>query len=138
MDEAVAKAQRYYERDGTEKSVVQVWYYILGSLKRLSLKRSRHRELPSGTLSNLELLAQPMAARPYDEERVYINELLARMTPRTRQIFQWRAAGHTFRGIAKHLNINHTTVMRAYNRELRELILPGPTSDHAEEDDNDD
>lgn len=137
MDEAVAQAQRYYDRNGKEKTVQQVWYYVVGCLKRLSMRRSSRTEVSAGTLSDLELIAQHMKARTLDEERVFLSEVLGRMTPRTRRIFEWRAAGHSFRAIAKQLNTSHATLVRAYNKELRELIFPDPSATQVSKDKND-
>jgi len=127
MDQAVAEAQRYCDHDPKKKTVQQVWYYIVSRLKRLSMRRSHHRELTAGTLSDLELIARHIPSRSF-EERVFLSELVAKMTPRTRQIFEWRAAGHSLRAIARHFNVSHATLVRAYNKELRGLIFPSTFS----------
>ena len=102
----------------------RVWYYIISVLRRLSKQRLRHPELSSGSLSDLDLIAQHLARGTPQEEGAYVNQLVSRMTHSTRQIFYWRLAGHSFRHNARELKAGHATIFRAYNKELRELILP--------------
>jgi hypothetical protein len=103
----------------------RVWYYILSVLKRLSKERLRHQEVLYGSLSDLEPIAQHLARGTLQEESVYVNQIVSRMTPQGRQIFYWSLAGYSFRQIARELKSDHVTIIRAYNKELRELILPG-------------
>lgn len=123
MDEAVAMAEQYYLRD-EQKTVKQIWYYIVCCLKRLSMRRSSRSEVPAGNLNDLELIARHIHSD--DERRVFLSELVGKMTPRTREVFKARAAGYSFRAIARNLNTSHPTLVRAYNKELRQLILPRP------------
>jgi hypothetical protein len=125
MDEAVVKTKRYLASCDNEYTSKRVWYYILSVLKRLSKERLRHQEVLYGSLSDLEPIAQHLARGTLQEESVYVNQIVSRMTPQGRQIFYWSLAGYSFRQIARELKSDHVTIIRAYNKELRELILPG-------------
>jgi hypothetical protein len=125
MDDALLRTERYLASSGNSQPTPnRVWYYIVSVLKRLSMQRLRHPEVSSGSLSDLDLIVQHLARGTPQEESAYVNQLVSRMTPRTRQIFYWRLAGHSFRHIARELKADHATIFRAYNKELRELILP--------------
>lgn len=133
MDEAVAMAEQYYLRD-EEKTVKQVWYYTIRCLKQLSIRRSSRPEVLAGNLSHLEMIAQHISSWKLDEKRVFLSALAEKMSPRTRQIYEWRKAGYSFRAIARELNTSHATLVRAYNKELRQLILPRPAPDDVKND----
>ena len=137
MDEALPRAERYILRSGRERELKQVCYRLLSLVKRLSRQRLRHAELPAGLLSDLEQITHQLGTSTPQEARAYLNQLLSRMSPQTRQIIHWRAAGHSFRQIAKDLGSDHVTIIRAYYRELRELILPASSPKGAPQDQND-
>jgi DNA-directed RNA polymerase specialized sigma24 family protein len=63
------------------------------------------------------------------EQRVYANELFARLSPFAQSIMERRWLGYSWRKIAAHLDMDHTAVRRAYFRELealrRALSQPG-------------
>lgn len=137
MDEALPKAEQYILRSGRERELRQVWYYLISLVKRLSKERSRHTELPAGSLIDLEQIARHLAPSTPQDESAYVNQLLSRMSPRTRQIIHCRVDGHSFRQIAKDLGSDHVTIIRAYYRELRELILPASSPKGSPQDQND-
>jgi hypothetical protein len=64
-----------------------------------------------------------------EEQKVYANELFARLSPFAQAIVEWRWLGYSWRKIATHLDMDHTAVRRAYFRELealcRALSQPG-------------
>ena len=132
MDEAVSNAEQYYERFNGNRTFSQIFYRVLSVLKRISKQRGlNNREVPSGTLPDLERKAHALSSKPEAEQSAYVEELLARMTDRSRKIAIWRTEGHTWRQIAGKLKVNHAAVRRAYYRELRRLLSPasdGPSS----------
>ena len=137
MDEALPKAERYVLRSGRERELKQVCYRLLSLVKRLSRQRLHHPELPAGLLSDLEQITHQLGTSTPQEASAYLNQLLSRMSPQTRQIIHWRAAGHSFRQIAKELHSDHATIIRAYNRELRELVRPSASRKLSEQDQDD-
>ena len=137
MDEALPKAEQYILRSGRERELKQVCYRLLSLVKRLSRQRLRHAELPAGLLSDLEQITHQLGTSTPQEASAYLNQLLSRMSPQTRQIIHWRAAGHSFRQIAKELHSDHATIIRAYNRELRELVRPSASRKLSEQDQDD-
>ena len=62
------------------------------------------------------------ANRPEIEERVYVNELLAQLSPFATSIVHWRWLGYSWREIAKQFGMDHTAVHRAYFRELQSVV----------------
>jgi hypothetical protein len=103
MDEALPKAEQYILRSGRERELKEVCYRLLSLIKRLSRQRLRHAELPAGLLSDLEQITHQLGTSTPQEASAYLNQLLSRVSPQTRQIIHWRAAGHSFRQIAKEL-----------------------------------
>lgn len=129
MDDAVEKTERYLANFNEEPPPKRVWYYLISVIKRLSKKRVRFQEVPSGSLSDLERISQHLARGTPQDESAYVSQIVARMTPQTKQIYYWRLAGHSFRQIARELESDHATIMRAYSKELRALILPGSVAE---------
>ena len=125
MDAAVSNAEQYYERFNGNRTSTQIFYRIISVLKRLSKQRvQNNREIPSGSLPDLEVKARTLSSQPEAEQRAYVQQILAQMTERSRKITYWRIEGHTWRQIGDKLNVNHTAVRRAYHRELRRLLFP--------------
>lgn len=139
MDQAVENAEQYYERFTGQCSAVQLSYRIVSVIKRLSKQReNRNREIAAGTLSDLEILTDRLAAKSEIEQDGYIHQLLGRMTGRTREIVYWRLAGHTWRQIADDLGANHITLWREVRTEIRGLLqLNSDTHDSDEGDESD-
>lgn len=125
MDAAVSNTERYFDRFHGERTANQLFNRMVSVLKRLSKQRlQKNREIPSGSLSDLEIYSRELSARPDEEQAAYVGELFSQMTQRSQQITHWRLAGHSWRQIAEHLEVNHTTIRRAYHKELRRLMGP--------------
>lgn len=138
MDAAVQNAERYYERFNRKRTALQLSFRITSVIKRLSKQRTSRSELPVGSLSELELLAQRFAAKPDVEQDAFIRQVLDRMTPRTRQIVLWRLAGHTWRQIADRLGADHLAVWRQTKKEVLGLLeLKSDTPDAEERGEKD-
>lgn len=133
MDAAVQNAERYYERFNRKRTALQLSFRITSVIKRLSKQRTSRSELPVGSLSELELLAQRFAAKPDVEQDAFIRQVLDRMTPRTRQIVLWRLAGHTWRQIADRLGADHLAVWRQTKKEVLGLLELRSDTPDAEE-----
>lgn len=126
MDQAVANTERYYERHHGQRTSPQLVYHVVSVLKRLSKQQLRKkREFPAGTLSDLDALSNHLAARSQAEQMAFINELLTKMRPRSREITAWRLSGNTWRQIGEKLGLSHATVRRTYQKELHALLFPG-------------
>jgi hypothetical protein len=138
MDAAVSNAEQYYERFQGERTFAQVFYRIVSVLKRLSKQRVQNsREIFCGSLYDLEnLLATALSTQSEADQAAYIDQILGRMSERSRKITYWRLAGHTWRQIADALEASHVTVRRVYLKELRGLLsasTDGPGSDERED-----
>ena len=129
MDAAVGNTEEYYIRFNGARNSVQLFYRIVSVLKRLSKHRAwNNREIASGTLSDLESLADKLSSKPQLEQNAYVQQILAEMSERSRKITLWRLEGHSWRQIAQVLNANYTTVRRTYHKELRGLLFPSSDS----------
>jgi DNA-directed RNA polymerase specialized sigma24 family protein len=119
MDHAVQNAADYLGRytDCPDKKLA---WRIKGVIKRRAKQQSvkKNREIQYGTLLDLERVK---VCQSEAEERVYANELLARLSPFAQSIVEWRWLGYSWRKIAEHLDMDHTAVRRAYFRELESL-----------------
>jgi len=123
MDAAVENIERYYERFQGKRTSTQLLYRMLSVLNRLSKQWVRkRREIPCGTLSDLDLITTTLALKPEAEQAAYVSQVLARLSDRARLVTFWRVEGFTWRQIADRLGSDHTTVRRAYQKELRALL----------------
>jgi hypothetical protein len=120
MDHAVQNASLYVTRhpDSTsEKLIARLKSVIRRRAKQLASKR--RREQHSGSMLDMEhLLADQLDV----EERVYVNELLSQLSPFAQSIVNRRWHGYTWREIAREWEMDHTTVRRAYFRELKSVL----------------
>ena len=93
---------------------------IKGVIKRRARQQSakRSREIQYGSLLDLERV---YVGQSEAEQRVYANELFARLSPFAQSIVEWRWLGYSWRKIAEHLDMDHTAVRRAYFREVESL-----------------
>ena len=122
MDAAVENAARYLDRFNGRRSAIQLSYRIISVIKRLSKQRANNKEIALGMLSDLELLAQSFRAVSDLEQDAFVRQVFDRTTDRTRQILQWRLAGHTWRQIADELGASRITVWRDVQKEIRGLL----------------
>ena len=134
MDAAVSNTERYYERFQGERTSTQLFYRIVSVLKRLSKQRARNnREIYCGSIFDLEILAAALSSQSEADQTAYIDQVLGRMSERSRKITYWRLAGHSWRQIADALESSHATVRRAYHKELRGLLVPSSDRSSSEE-----
>lgn len=85
--------------------------------KQLAAKRAR--EIPSGSIADLEHL---LTTRPEIEQGIYANELLEQLSPFAQSIAHYLWLGYSWRAMERTLEIDHTTLRRAYFRELESLL----------------
>jgi hypothetical protein len=124
MDAAVENAERYYERFNRQRSSIQLFYRISSVIRRLSKHRANSkREIPRGSLSDLEELAQRYSDGSEAEQAAFVRQVLEKMSERSCQIAYWRLAGHSWRQIAEELGSNHITVRRVFHTEIRGLLF---------------
>jgi DNA-directed RNA polymerase specialized sigma24 family protein len=120
MDDAVQKTFEYLGRHpgcSDKKLLLHLKSVVKRRAKQEAAKKSR--EIQYGSLVDLENICFVSSEA---EQRVYANELLARLSPFARSIVEWRVIGYSWRKIAEHLDMDHTAVRRAYFREI-ELLL---------------
>jgi len=130
MDDAVANARRYYERFQGKRTAIQLWHRICSVAKRLSKARAaRNREKFQGSLQDLEIFSLYYSAKPQAEQNAIVEQLLSRLSDRSRQIAYWRLAGHNWEQIAERLGSNHMTVRRVLHREINRLLFQSSVSD---------
>ena len=130
MDHAVENAFHYLGRhkDCPDKKLA---WRVKSVLKRRARQQSakKSRELQYGSLRDLEKV---YVGESEAEQRVYANELFARLSPFAQSIVERRWLGYSWRKIAAPLEMDHTAVRRAYFRELqalrRALSQPGALS----------
>jgi DNA-binding NarL/FixJ family response regulator len=120
MDHAVQKVAGYAEHhpdSPPNKLTGRIKSAIRRRAKQLAAARSR--ELSYGSLFALEKL---YIGQPEAEQRVFANEILARLSPFAQSIAKWRAVGYSWREIARQLQMDHTAIRRAYFREIEAML----------------
>lgn len=123
MDAAVSNAEHYYQRFQGHRTSIQLYFRIISVLKRLSKRRvGKRREIPKGSIFELENLARNLSAKSETEQTAFINQMIDKLSERSRQITYWRLAGNTWRQIAEELGASHVTVRRVYHKEFRRLL----------------
>jgi DNA-directed RNA polymerase specialized sigma24 family protein len=120
MDHAVQKAFEYLGRH-TDCPDRKLAWRIKGVIKRRARQQStkKNREIQYGSLLDLEKM---YVDQPEIEQSIYANELFARLSPFAQSIVRWRWLGYSWRKIAKHFDMDHTAVRRAYFREMESLV----------------
>ncbi len=119
MDHAIQNTSGYIGRhpDCPDKRLSQrVKSIIKRRARQLAAKKSR--EVQYGSVLDLENI---YVGQPEVEQRIYANELLARLSPLAQSIVRWRWLGYSWRKIADDLDMDHTVVRRAYFREMESL-----------------
>jgi DNA-directed RNA polymerase specialized sigma24 family protein len=123
MDAAVKNTEKYYQRFSGDRTCGQLVSHIISVLNRKSKQQfKKKREIPHGSLSDLEILAAASSPKPEIEQRILIAELLAQLSERSRVITFWRQEGHSWRQIAKKLGSHYTTVRRVYRSEIDRVL----------------
>lgn len=120
MDFAVQKAAGYAARhpdSPPNKLTGRIKSAIRRRAKQLAAARSR--ELSYGSLIGFEKV---YTGQPEAEQRVFANELLARLSPFGQSIAKWRSVGYSWREIASQIQMDHTAIRRAYFREIEALV----------------
>jgi DNA-directed RNA polymerase specialized sigma24 family protein len=120
MQHAVEKACDYLTRHANvskEKLTVHIQSAIRRHARQLASKKKA--ELACGSWSDL---AEFSATHPDAEQKVYVQEVLSRLSPFAQSIVRWRWLGFSWREIAAELKIDHTVVRRAYLREVGSLV----------------
>jgi DNA-directed RNA polymerase specialized sigma24 family protein len=127
MDHAAHNASQYLARHSDtpeQKLTARIKSVIRRRAKQMAAKRSR--ELPSGSMRDMEQLH---VGHPEAEQRAYARQLLSRLSPTARSVFDWRWLGYSWREIGGKLEMDHSAVRRAYFQELglvlRSLSPPG-------------
>ena len=85
--------------------------------KQLAAKRAR--EILFGSIADLEHL---LTTRPEIEQEIYANELFEQLSPFAQSIAHYLWLGYSWRAMERTLEIDHTTLRRAYFRELESLL----------------
>lgn len=120
MDDAVKSTFDYMGRhpDYPNKKVAS---HIKSIIKRRArqLAAKKSREVQYGSLLDLENV---YFGQTDIEQRIYANELFARLSPFAQSIVRWRWLGYSWRRIARNLDMDHTAVRRAYFREVESLL----------------
>ena len=130
MDHALQNGSGYIGRHPgcpDKKLSQRVKSVIKRRARQLAAKKSR--EIQYGSVFDLESLC---VGQSDVEQRIYANELFARLSPLAQSIVQWRWLGYSWRKIAEDLDMDHTVVRRAYFREMASLLhalsQPGDSS----------
>ena len=120
MDHAVQNTSNYIGRHPDFPDRKLAWH-IKSVIKRRARQQAakKSREIQYGSLLDLEKL---YVGQPEVEQRIYANELFARLSPFAQSIVRWRWLGYSWREIAKNLDMDHTAVRRAYFREMASLL----------------
>ena len=120
MDHAVQNLSNYIDRHpgaSPKKLIARIKSVLRRRAKQLAAGRSR--ELQFGSLLDLERI---YSGQPEAEQRVYANEMFARLSPFARSIVNLRWYGYSWREIARQLEMDHTAVRRAYLREIESML----------------
>lgn len=120
MDRAVQNTFDYLGRHPGCSETKLLWR-MKSVIKRYARQQStrRSKEIPYGSLRDLEAMH---AGSSDAEQLVYAGEILARLSPLARSITEWRWLGYSWRRIGQHLDMDHTSVRRAYFREVESLL----------------
>jgi hypothetical protein len=120
MDHAVENASGYIARhpDFSDKKLLSRIKSVLKRRARQVAAKQR-REILYGLFVDMEDL---YVVQPEIEQRIYAYELFERLSPFAQTIVDWRSMDYSWREIAAKVELDHTSVRRAFNREVKSLL----------------
>ena len=120
MDHAVENASGYIARhpDFSDKKLLSRIKSVLKRRARQIAAKQR-REILYGLSVDMEDL---YVVQPEIEQRIYAHELFERLSPFAQTIVDWRSMDYSWREIAAKVELDHTSVRRAFNREVKSLL----------------
>jgi hypothetical protein len=115
MDHAVENASGYIARhpDFSDKKLLSRIKSVLRRRARQIAAKQR-REILYGLFVDMEDL---YVVHPEVEQRIY-----KRLSPFAQSIVDWRSMDYSWREIAAKVELDHTSVRRAFNREVESLL----------------
>jgi hypothetical protein len=120
MDHVIQNVAGYIGRHPDappEKLTARMKSQLRRRAKQLAAKRAR--EISFGSITDLEHL---VTTRPEIEQGIYANELFSQLSPFAQSISHYLWFGYSWRAMERTLEIDHTTLRRAYFRELKSLL----------------
>ena len=120
MDHAVENASGYIARHpdfSDKKLLLRIKSVLKRRARQIAAKRSR--EILYGLFVDMEDL---YVVQPEVEKRIYAYELYERLSPFAQTIVDWRSMDYSWREIAAKVELDHTSVRRAFNREVKSLL----------------
>lgn len=120
MDYAMEKMCKYIGRSSSQLRTGKLSSRFHSLVKRRAkqLARRRQTEVALGTLADLANLYQNLKQQPHEEQRLYVQEVLDKISPQARAVAAWRMMGYSWRWIGSNLGIEHSNLRRAFLREV--------------------
>lgn len=122
VEEALEKVRAYAVGSLPAPTTQKLTARLHSQIRRIAKQRAnRIKEEPIGSLDDLDSLLQPHFNDPSDQ--VFLEQVLAELTPRARDVAAWLQMGYSWREIGATFELDHSSLRRAFKREGAAALL---------------
>jgi len=122
VEEALEVVRAYAVRSSPAPTTQKLTARLRSQIRRIAKQRAnRIKEEPIGSLDDLDSLLQPHFNDP--SEQVFLEQVLAELTPRARDVAAWLQMGYSWREIGTTFELDHSSLRRAFKREGAAALL---------------
>lgn len=122
VEEALEVVRAYAIRSSPAPTTQKLTARLRSQIRRIGKQRAnRIKEEPIGSLDDLDSLLQPHFHDPW--EQVFLEQVLAELTPRARDVAAWLQMGYSWREIGATFELDHSSLRRAFKREGAAALL---------------
>ena len=100
--------------------MLQILHFSRALLKT-HMGDSRSKEDPSGSVVDLDPLLRPTRGDP--AEQLFLERILAELSPRARDVAAWLQMGYTWREIRATFDVDHSYLRRSFRKESAAALL---------------
>ncbi len=122
VEEALEVVSAYALRSVPAPTTRKLTARLHSQVRRLVKQRAnRIKEESIGSVVDLDSLLQPGLDHP--AEQMFLERILAELTPRARDVARWLQMGYSWREIGATFNIDHSSLRRAFIKEGAAALL---------------
>ena len=111
IEEALEKVRAYALASSPAPTTQKLTARLHSQIRRIAKQRAnRIKEEPIGSLDDLDSLLQPHFSDP--SEQLFLEQVLAELTPRARDVAGWLQMGYSWREIGATFDLDHSSLRR--------------------------
>lgn len=122
VEEALEVVSAYAIRSVPTPTTRKLTARLHSQVKRLVRQRAnRSKEDPIGSVADIDPLLQPSRGDP--TEQLFLEQILAELSPRARDVAAWLQMGYSWREIGATFDIDYSHLRRAFQKESAAALL---------------